>query len=50
MSGFSTGLGAVVGAGDKVVVDAVVTLAIVGGTVGAEVGVSARHLDSEKKF
>lgn len=50
MSGFSTGLGAVVGAGDKVVVDAVVTLAIVGGTLGAEVGVSARHLDSEKKF
>lgn len=50
MSGFSTGLGAVVGAGDKVVVDAVVTLAIVGGTVGLEVGASAGHLDSEKTF
>lgn len=50
MSGFSTGLGAEVGVGDKVLVDAVVTLAIVGRTVGAEVGVSARHLDSEKKF
>lgn len=43
-------MGAVVGAGDAVVADAVVTLATVGGTVGAEVGVSARHLDSEKKF
>jgi len=43
-------LGAVVGAGDKVVVDAVVTFALVGRTVGAVVGVSAGHLDSEKKF
>lgn len=41
MTGFSTGLGAVVGAGDEVVVDAVVTLAAVGTTVGAAVGVSA---------
>lgn len=49
MSGFSTGLGGV-GAGDAVVVGAVVTLAIVGGTVGAEVGLSAGHLVSEKTF
>lgn len=49
MSGFSTG-STVVGAGDKVVVDAVVALAIVGGTVGTVVGVSAGHRDSEKTF
>lgn len=47
MTGFS-GLGAVVGAGEMVV-DAVVTLATVGRTVGAAVGVSAEHLDSGKK-
>lgn len=50
MSGFSAGLGVAVGAGDRVVADAVVTLAVVGRTVGAEVGVSARHLNSETKF
>lgn len=49
MSGFSTGLGGV-GAGGEEVVGAVVTLAIVGRTVGAEVGVSPAHLDSEKTF
>lgn len=48
MTGFPAGLGAEVGAGEMVV-DAVVTLAAVGRTVGAAVGVSARHLDSEKK-